>query len=100
MAIKYLLKDVTIDTVGDEIKGIGGKKVIQVSSADYGGGSVTIEGRLDSNFEWETLTYGGNPAVFTSGVILNLDFWATTMSLRATLSGSTSPSAVNVALSD
>ena len=100
MTTVYLLDAVTVDTVGTPVAGIGGGKVIQVSSVDFGGGSVTIEGRLDTGLEWTVLTYGGNPAVFTTNVILKLDFWAATMYLRATLSGSTTPSAVSVALSD
>lgn len=100
MATLFLLQNAIVDTVGAEIQGIGGGKVIQISSANFGGGAVTIEGRLDSSLEWTALTYGGNPAVFTSKQILKLDFWATAMSLRATLSGSSGASAVNVVLSD
>jgi hypothetical protein len=97
---KRLLDAVIIDTVGTAIEGIGGQRIIQVSSSNFGGGSVTIEGRLDSDLEWTTLTYGGNPAVFTTKQILKLDFWAATMQLRATLSGSTGATAVTVVLSD
>jgi hypothetical protein len=96
----YLLNGVTSDTVGSSVSGIGGVKDIQISSANFGGGSVTIEGRLDSPLEWTVLTYGGNPAIFTTNAILKLDFWAATVQLRATLSGSTSPSPVYVALAD
>jgi len=97
MQAHYLLQDVIVDTVGTAATSTGGPMVLQVSATSYGSGSVTIQGRFDA-LEWTTLTYGGNPAVFTSNQLLKLDYAPNGMSLRATLSGSTGATAVNVVL--
>jgi len=97
MQANYLLYQVVVDTVGTAIISNGGPKVLQVSATNYGGGSVTIEGKLD-DLVWTTLTYGGNPAIFTSNQLLKLDYAPHGMSLRASLSGSTGAVNVNVAL--
>jgi hypothetical protein len=98
MTTSYLLNAVTADTVGDAVMGNGGAKVIQVSGVASSGGSVTLEGRMASDLDWVVLTYGGNPAVFTDDKILKLDFWAQTMELRASLSGSSGTFSVSVVL--
>jgi hypothetical protein len=98
MTTSYLLNAVTADTVGEVITGIGGAKIIQFSGIAGSGGSVTLEGRLASDLNWTVLTYGGNPAIFTDDKILKLDFWAQTMQLRASLSGSSGTFSVSVVL--
>lgn len=94
----YLLNAVTVDTVGNSISSFGGSKILQISGVTASGGSVTIEGRVESTLNWTVLTYGGNPAVFTTDKILKLDFWAVPLELRATLSGSSGIFSVSVAL--
>jgi hypothetical protein len=90
----YLLQNVSIDTVGVSVGGTGNSKIIQIAATSFGGGSVILEGSLDNTL-WTTLTYGGNPAIFTSGKILKLDFWPTGMYVRASLTGSTGANNVN-----
>ena len=94
----YLLNAATADTVGNAICNSGGSKIIQMSGVTTSGGSITLEGRLSDDLNWTTLTYGGNPAVFTDDKILKLDFWAPSMQLRATLAGTTGVFSVSVAL--
>lgn len=100
MSSKWLLQNVSVDTTGDAVKGDGGNKVIQVSATSYGGGTVSLEGRLTPTLNWTTLTYLGSPAEFTEDTILKLDYLANGMDMRAVLYGSTAASNVNVFMVD
>ena len=93
-----LLNNVSVDTVGVGPLGDGGNKVLAVWGAAFGGGSVTIEASPDGGTTWITLTYGGNPAVFTTNTIRLLDRIGQGMQIRASLSGSTGASNVNADL--
>jgi len=93
-----LLQDVSVDTVGVGQLGDGGSKVLAVWATSFGGGSVTIEGSPDGGTTWIVLTYGGNPAVFTSNIILTLDRIGQGMMVRAVLAGSSGASHLNADL--
>jgi hypothetical protein len=90
-----LLNNVSVDTDGIPQPGDGGSKQISIWGADYGGGSVTIQTSPDL-ITWITLKYGGNPAVFTSNISLKLDKIGQGFYIRATLTGSSGASGVNV----
>jgi hypothetical protein len=94
-----LLNNVSVDTVGTAQDGDGGSKVITVWASNFGGGSVAIEASPDGGATWITLTYGGNPAVFTTNTIRLIDRIGQGMQIRAVFSGSTGASNVCADLS-
>lgn len=96
----YLLNDVNEDTTGDAVRGIGCSLLIQISFTSLGGGSITIQGTMDNGDHWITLTYGGNPAIFTAEGIYKMDYVGKTLQIRGVLSGATSPELVRVIVGD
>jgi len=90
-----LLDNVSVDTDGPGIDADGGSKTLSIWADNFGGGSVTIQGSPDGGNTWITLTYGGNPAIFTSNTIRLVNRLGQGMQIRATLTGSTGASNVN-----
>lgn len=90
-----LLNNVSVDTDGTPQPGDGGSKQISIWATNYGGGSVTIQTSPDL-VTWITIKYMGSPAVFTSDISLKLDKIGQGMFIRATLTGSSGASGVNV----
>jgi hypothetical protein len=99
--MKYLLQNVSVDTVGAGVLADGSNKTLAVwatTGGSFGGGSVTINGSPDGGVTWITLTYNGSPAVFTSNIVLLADRLCTGMMFQAVLSGSSGASHVNAAI--
>jgi len=95
-----LLDKVNGDTVGDTYELNGGKRHIQIEADDFGGGTVILEKKLDSSFDWQTIPIqDGGIAEFTENASGGLKFVNIGMNIRARLTGSTSPSNVYVAIS-
>jgi hypothetical protein len=93
-----LLQSVSVDTNGTGIPADGGSKTLSIWADNFGGGSVTIQGSPDGGTTWITLTYGGNPAVFTSNTVRLINRLGQGMQVRATLTGSSGASNVNADL--
>lgn len=97
----FLLKNVDTDTVG-EIKGLNGaNRSIQVQAADFGGGKVTLEYKVDARLPaWQIVpVQDGGLAEFTENAGIRLVGVSRGMRIRATLSGSSDASGVYVAMS-
>ena len=92
-----LLQNISADTVGEALSGDGKSKQLLVSATDFGGGSVTLEVSLDKT-NWAPLTKGGVPAVYTANATDYARVVGMATYIRATLSGSTNPSNLNVFL--
>lgn len=93
-----LLENISIDTDGVGIPADGGSKTLAIWADDFGGGSVTIQGSPNGGNTWVTLTYGGNPAIFTENTVRLVNRLGQGMQIRATLTGSTGASNVNADL--
>lgn len=92
-----LLNGVTEDTDGEAVFGDGSAKNLQVNSTDFGGGTVSIQGSLDSGTTWITLLKDdGNPASFTSNAFFGIRQFNPTVLVRAVLDGATDPDPVYV----
>lgn len=98
--MQKLLNNVSADTTGSGIKADGGSKTLSVWATSFGGGTVTIQASPDGT-TWITLTLsGGDSATFTANAVRLIDRIGQGMQIRATLTGSTAPSGVNVSLHD
>lgn len=91
----YLLKNVSVDTDGDLIKGDGSKYELDIWATSFGGGTVNIEISPDNGTTWILATYGGNPASFSENKALHIEKVAHGEYIRATLTGSTGADNVN-----
>jgi hypothetical protein len=94
-----LLQNVSVDTDGAGIPADGGTKTLSIWATSFGGGSVTIQGSPDGGTTWITLTYGGNPAIFTENTFRLINRLGQGLLIRAILTGSTGASNVNADLS-
>lgn len=93
-----LLDNVSVDTEGTPVVSDGSNKTLSVWATNFGGGSVTIQGSPDGGVTWITLTYGGNPTIFTSNTIRLIDRIGHGMLTRAILTGSSGAVNVNAQL--
>jgi len=94
-----LLNKVDVDTVGNEFVCDGGCKRLVVDAISFGGGTVTIELKIFGGQWGVPKLPDGSKAEFTEFDYEKIDFIANGDLVRATLSGSTGASAVNVNLS-
>ena len=88
-----LLDGVSEDTTGEAVRFQAGDKRVYIDADDFGGGTVIFEIlRPDTSDRWVPL----NNASFTSNVSEIFKMPENGVRLRASLSGSTSPSNVTV----
>jgi len=87
-----LLDNVNVDTDGEPFQGAGGSWIATVRADDYGSGTVDLEISPNSQSSFTPLTDGS----FTENGQVKIDFLPKGTSIRARLSGSTSPSNVSV----
>lgn len=93
--VQTLLNNVNGDFDGVGVGADGGAKTVIIRADDFGGGTVTLQGS-DDNVTFITLTIGGAVATFTANAIRVIDHMGQGSFIRATLTGSTSPSNVRV----
>lgn len=94
----YLLKNVSVDTDGEPVKGDGSKYELDIWATDFGGGTVNIEISPDNGTTWILATYGGNPASFSVNSTLHIENIAFGELVRATLTGSSGANNVNAVI--
>jgi len=75
--------------------------IIAVWATSFGGGTVNLETTPDDGVTWIPITRNGVALTYTSNMVDQISgLIARGMSIRATLTGSTSPSNVNAFLYD
>jgi hypothetical protein len=94
-----LLNAVDVDTDGSLVTASVYPKIIAVWADDFGGGTVNIETSPDSGTTWIPITRGGVALTYTANSVDQISgLIAQGFPIRATLTGSTSPSNVSAAL--
>lgn len=101
MGLIYLLKGVDADTNGDPVITNGSAKTFVIDATDLGGGTVALQIKRNVvGADWVTMTHGGSPAEYTANASGYIDTVRRGFVIRATLTGSTTPSNVNVTVND
>jgi len=99
MTQRFLLKNVSVDTVGTAVNGDGASKSL-TAWGTFGSGAISLEISDDNGANYVPLTEnGGNVVSFsspTSRVLLKIP---STQLIRASLAGSSGASDVNVVIS-
>lgn len=96
-----LLESANSDTNGLPHLALGASMNLAVWADDFGGGTVTFQGSPDSGVTWIDLYMINNVlGTFTVNTILQTQKLSQNLSLRAILTGSTSPVNVNAVLFD
>jgi len=82
------------------IKHDGAIPILAIFASSFGGGTVTVQGSPDGGTTWITLTQQttGTAATFTANAFTQCYEIAMGYLMRATLTGATNPTGVNVAL--
>lgn len=94
-----LLSGETGDVNGDSAIPQVSPMIIGVWATDFGGGTVNLESSPDAGTTWIPITRFGTAITYTSNAVENISgLIARGMEVRATLTGSTTPSNVNASL--
>jgi len=93
-----LLDNVSVNTEGEPYKGLGAGMALDIWAEDFGGGTVNIELSPDNGTTWIMGSFGGNPSSFTENKALYIIKIGIGELIRATLTGATGASNVNVML--
>jgi len=97
-----LLDNVSVDTDGVGVAADGGSKTVVIwisSGGSFGGGTITLQTSPDgggSSDTWVTLTINAVDATFTANAARVIDHLGPGLFIRATLTGATAASNVNV----
>lgn len=97
--MKFLLQNVSANATGTAVENSGEEAILAIFATSFGGGTVTVEGTPNGGTTWITLTKkDGNPATFTANAFAVCFKIAQGYQIRARLTGSTNPVALNVTL--
>ena len=94
-----LLDAVDVDTDGALVTAAVYPKIIAVWAVDFGGGTVNLETSPDAGVTWIPITRDGIALTYTANAVDQISgLIAQGFPVRATLTGSTTPSDVSAAL--
>ncbi len=84
----YLLENISTNITSEPLIGTGSHAIFQISAADFGTASVSIEGNTDpTTLPWIVLLKSDyTAAVFTQNIIIPLNYSSQSLYLRAVVS--------------
>lgn len=100
MAVKKLLDNVSVDTVGDATRGDGGAKALIIAGDSLGGGTITVEVSDETQTYWAPATFkDAIPFAVADWGAYKLEKMPQGTYIRASLTGSSGANNVSVILS-